>query len=383
MAELLKLNESGQLSELINQNMDLAKKLREASERVDMLSKDGNETKDEYAAALNDLVVAKTAINNFKREKQSQDKRIEELESRLRNEDKSLADNPAADPAETEVLRNIIQKLRRQQERRRESSEVLLQAIGEKSKKDPSIASAVELMNAAELPLSPEELKIADIAEDHRIAANIDAAGARPREAVFEETRQLNKSTAPYKQAAQRAFLSERLESARELLQMVTEANPGDIQAICSLGVINLRRKDDPAAAMAAVENFRRAVELDSQNPYAQRMLGKSLMQAGPGGEAEAEASLKRAVELAPTNATNHVVLGLLFYETGREKEAEDEFKAAIACDDTMSESYFNLAVLYGHQGKKKKGMECYQDSLLRNGKPDNDLQKRLEEKAQ
>ncbi|MDB6077194.1 MAG: hypothetical protein JWO82_941, partial [Akkermansiaceae bacterium] len=41
------------------------------------------------------------------------------------------------------------------------------------------------------------------------------------------------------------------------------------------------------------------------------------------------------------------------------------------------------LAVLYGHQGKKKKGMEYYQNALLRKAVPDATLEKRLEEKTQ
>jgi Flp pilus assembly protein TadD len=378
MSALLKLNEGGQLRELIDQNMGLAKQLREATEKVDRLNADNNEKNNDYASALNDLVMAKTAINNFKREKQSQDKRIEELEQRLQSEDKNLAENPAADPAEAEVLRKIIQKQLRQQDRRRESRELLLQAIGEKSKNDPAIASAMELFNASEVPLTTDELKWVDGHPDIQILSKV----PRSKDQVDASTAELERETTPYKKAAQHAFVNEHLQSARELLELASQANPGDIQAICSLGVINLRLGNTPGAAAAAVENFRRAVELDSRNPYAQRMLGKSLMEAGPeagpGAAVEAEGAFKRAVELAPTNPNNHIVLGKFFFETGREKEAEDELKAAITCDDVMNEPYYNLAVLYAQQGKKKKGLESYQSALERGCGPDFDLEKQL-----
>ena len=60
MANLLKLNESGRIGLLIEQNMGLAKSLREATEKVDRLNLDSNSAKDQIVDALRDLAIAKS-----------------------------------------------------------------------------------------------------------------------------------------------------------------------------------------------------------------------------------------------------------------------------------------------------------------------------------
>ncbi len=89
MASLLKLNEAGRIQDLIEQNMALAKNLREANEKVDRLYRESNADKDAYTDALRDLAIAKSQINRLHQEKREQDRRLSELESRLKNEDSS------------------------------------------------------------------------------------------------------------------------------------------------------------------------------------------------------------------------------------------------------------------------------------------------------
>ena len=87
MAALLKLNEAGRIQELIEQNMALAKNLREANEKVDRLFRESNADKDAYTDALRDLAIAKSQINRLHQEKREQDQRLADLENRLRNEE--------------------------------------------------------------------------------------------------------------------------------------------------------------------------------------------------------------------------------------------------------------------------------------------------------
>jgi predicted nucleic acid-binding Zn-ribbon protein len=69
MAALLKLNEAGRIQELIEQNVSLAKNLREANEKVDRLFRESNADKDAYTDALRDLAIAKSQINRLHQEK--------------------------------------------------------------------------------------------------------------------------------------------------------------------------------------------------------------------------------------------------------------------------------------------------------------------------
>ena len=101
MSALLKLNEAGRMQDLIEQNMALAKNLREANEKVERLNRESNADKDAITDALRDLAIAKSQINSLHQEKLAQDKRIAELKNRLENEENALANGQvAADPME-------------------------------------------------------------------------------------------------------------------------------------------------------------------------------------------------------------------------------------------------------------------------------------------
>ncbi|MCW1920933.1 tetratricopeptide repeat protein [Luteolibacter arcticus] len=371
MKALLASEDGDRIQKVIDQNMDLARQLREANETVTRLNKDHNATQDELIEAMRDLALAKDNINAFKREKTAQDQRIADLERRLRSETAALAAKDA-DPAEAEMLRAIIQKQIRIQERRRQSAELLVDAVGAKAEKDDKIKEAFELFKGTEMVLSPQE---AELVKDRSVDDEFTYPGARSQPEVDASIAELEGGNRPFIDASTRAFVAGRYQSSRELFEMVLDQNPGDTGTMCKLGVVHLHLKEPQDAAKV----FRNATVIDSNNPYAHRMLGLSLMRTGDYGEAQE--ALKRSVTLAPTHAEGRVVLGKLCFDLGQEEEAEKEFKAAINFDDAMSDSYFNLAYLYAKQGKKKQGREYYQMAMERGAQPDPELDKRLANK--
>lgn len=368
MAALLKLNEGSQIQQLIDQNMGLAKQLREATEKVERLNQTNNATQDQLLEAMRDLAIAKGNINDFKREKAAQDQRIEELERRLRSEAASLAAQNG-DPAEAEMLRAIIQKQLRIQERRRQAAELLVDAVGDKAAKDQTIREALDLFKGAEMPLSQEEMNLvrAEGVDDEFVSPF-----RRPQDQVDASVAQLERGNLPYTDAATRAYVNQRFQSCRELFELVLERHPGDTDTMCRLGNVHLRL-DDPASAATV---FRNATVIDGSNPYAHRMLGYSLMRTGDLGDALA--ALKRSVELAPTHADGRVVLGKLLFDLGQPREAEEQFKSAIAYDDANPLPHFNLAYLYAREGRKKQGREHYRSAIERGAAPDLDLERSL-----
>ena len=368
MKALLASEDGDRIQQVIDQNMSLARQLNEAKEAMDRLNKDHNATQDELIEAMRDLALAKDNINAFKREKVSQDQRIEELERRLRTETAALSAK-GADPAEAEMLRSIIQKQLRIQERRRQTAELLIDAAGLKAEKDDKIKSALELYNSPELQLSQQEM---DVVKDRRVDNEFFSVGSRPQSEVDASIAELEGGNRPYIDAATRAFVAGRFQSSRELFEMVLDKNPGDTGTMCMQGVVQLKLQQPDEAAKV----FRNATVIDANNPYAQRMLGYSLMQTGDYGEAQE--ALKRSVTLAPTHAEGRVVLGKLCFDMGQEDEAEKEFKAAIDFNDAMPDPYFNLAFLYAKQGKKKQGLDYYRNALERGAAPDLALEKRL-----
>jgi hypothetical protein len=367
MKALLKLNEAGRIQELIEQNVDLAKKLREAGERVDRLNADGNATKDMLAEALRDFAIAKSQINRLQAEKRNQDQRIADLEKRLKEEEAGLASG-GGDSAEANMLREIIKKQLLVQERRRQAKDELVKAIQQLGSKDAVVQQAIKQLDGQDLELSPEEQKL--------IAGNADAdlvsPYARDRKTVEGAMGGLSRELEGYDMAAKKAFSSGRLLPARELYELSVEANPGDQSSLCKLGVVQLRLED----WMSATESFRRATEIDANNPYAHRMLGYAQLKISD--IVGAEQSLKTAVDLSPDDASAHLLLGKVYYRQGRLPEAESAFRASVAADPSKNEPYFNLAVLCARTNKLKEGLKLYQQALDLGALPDPALEKKL-----
>lgn len=372
MAALLKLNESGQLQQVIDQNLALDRELRQARERYDELQQENDATKEDLVAALRDLAISKLRIQEFRREREEQEQRLSELRQRLRHEEDQLA-TTEADPAEVEMLRSIIQRQLKIQEKREQARGLLLSALGEKAAQDQEIQRAMAIFQGAELNLSPDEMRVLDAEE---VDGVIVSPYARPRDEVERSLAGLERDLAPYRTAAVRAFQNGRLLAARETFEMIVERHPGDSATMCKLGLVELKL-DDP---VAAAEIFRRASEVDPTNPYAHRMLGhaSSVM----GANDDALAALRRAAELSPTHAETHVLLGNLLFRMGQLEEAEETFLTAIACDETLAEPQYNLAVLQARLGRPAEGYKHYLRALELGAPPNLELEQKLRSKS-
>jgi tetratricopeptide (TPR) repeat protein len=370
MSALLKLNEDGRIQDLVQQNMGLAKNLREANEKVERLNLDNNSAKDDIIDALRDLAIAKSQINKLHQEKREQDSRLAELENRLKGEETALSKGQvAANPEEVAVLRDIIQRQLRVQERRRQARDLLIEAVKEMGAKDERIAQAVKLFDGQEIELSPDEQRLI---ADKQVDGEFISPFAQDRATVGRNTAELNRDITVFERTAEKSFAAGRYLPTRELFQMIVEQHPGHIPALCKLGVVNLRLKD-PAAA---VDTFRRAVELDANNPYAHRMLGFAFMSLG--NLAAAEQNVKQAVELAPADAKSQLLLGIIHNRLGRKSEAESHYKAAISADPIPSEPYYNLALLCSRNKRLDEAKNYYDQALERGAIPDPALEQRL-----
>lgn len=367
MSELLKTDTTNRVPQLIEQNLTLHKQLVEAEAKVDRIKNENVANQNELAEALRDLVVAKNQIRNLQVDKREQDQRILDLEKRLRTEEQNLAAN-ASNPAEAEMLRDMIKKQLRVQDRRRQARELLVDSMKQLGKQDDRLSQAIELLEGPEIVLSQEEQKLLAPRADGEIRSPFaqdprHVAGARA---------QLDRDLDPFDRAAKKAFANGRLFSARELYQQCVEADPGDTASLCKLGVVMMRLDDTPSAS----DVFRRATELDTRNSYSHRMLGFAEMRLG--NLTSAEQAARRAVEIAPEDALAHILLGNIYFRQNRDTEAESEFKAAISADPLLSEPYYNLAFLYSRDGRKDQARRYYSDALERGAVPDESLEKRF-----
>ena len=91
-----------------------------------------------------------------------------------------------------------------------------------------------------------------------------------------------------------------------------------------------------------AVQEFRRALELEPDDAAAHWHIGAAL--ASRGAYAEATTHLARSVELDPRNGQAHNDLGLVFALQGRFDEGVDHLERAVALDPRSDEARRNLA---------------------------------------
>ncbi len=95
---------------------------------------------------------------------------------------------------------------------------------------------------------------------------------------------------------------------------------------------------------LAAVEAYRRAIELDVELAAAHLNLGRLLHEAGQRAEALAHYELARAA--APDDAIAAYNLGVALEDLRREVEAIDAYRAALALDPDHADARHNLARL-------------------------------------
>lgn len=370
MAALLKLNEDGRIQDLIEQNMGLARKLREADESLKRMQRESNVDKDAITESLRDLAMAKFQINRLRQEQQAQQQRIVELEERLQQEQQALASGQASsDPHEVEVLRDIIRRQLRMQKARRQARELLVNAVKALGNKDEQLAEAAKLFEAQEIILTPEERKLV---ADRQVDVEFVSPFARSQTEVNQATAGLKRDIDVFDRAARKAFVAGRLMPTRELYEMILDQHPGHIPTLCKIGVVQLKLNQP----QEALDSFQRASELEPDNAYTLRMMGYALMRCSRLEEAEATA--RRAVELDPTDAKTHMLLATLCYHLGKSGDAESHFKGAINADPMPSEPYYNLALIYSGSGRIEQAQEYYRQALERGALPDPKLEKEL-----
>lgn len=371
MAALLKLNEAGRIEQLIEQNMGLARDLREANEKVERLNLNSNAVKDDVVDALRDLAIAKSQINRLHAEKREQDRRMKDLEERLEAEEASLVsgDSDASDE-EVEILREVIRRTLRVQDRRRQAKELLVDAAKALGKDNPKLKAAIDLFDSSEIELTPDEQRLV---ADQQVDGEFFAPRTRDQASVESATDALNLELDSYDRAATKAFLAGRLLPTRELFEMMVERHPGHVPGLCKLGVVQIKLNEISAAG----ESFRKAIELDPGNAYAHQMLGYTYLRAE--NLPSAEEYVSKAIELSPSEAKGYLLLGTIKYRQGNLDEAEAKFKSAISVDPIPSEPYFNLGMLYAKNGKSEEAREFYAKALERGAVPDQGLEKRIQ----
>jgi Tfp pilus assembly protein PilF len=372
MAALLKLSESGRVQQLIEQNMSLAKELRESKERVELLNQNANENNDSLLEALRDLAITKSKILSLQKEKSAQDQRMNDLEKQLLSNEKSLGQGEnTVNKQEAEALREIIKRQLRQQELRKKKAQVLLDAAKSKSTGDANYDEAIALLTDEKISLTPEEQKIVDA---QRIDGEIFSPYAGSKDRVAAANTEMHEQIENFTKSAVRAFGANRLSASREVLEFILEdVHPGHIPTMTKLGIVQMRLEDYPAAALT----LRNAIENDETRSNSHRLLGLALYKSGD--MPAAEQSVRRALEIDPKDYRAYTLLGNTLFRANQFAEAQLSYEKAIELNPENADVYHNLALLHQRKGELKLARETYAKAIEYGSPPNPELESKLQ----
>ncbi|MFP6884609.1 MAG: tetratricopeptide repeat protein [Roseibacillus sp.] len=368
MVALLKLNESERVQLLIKQNMDLGRDLKTARDRLKALHTDNNATKDQLIEAKRDLAQAKGRLIDFQRENASQKNRLEAMEDRLRNAGTELKEDLKSaklDPGsrqEMEMLQDIILRQLRIQEHRRSAKESIMAEIRKIGQQGGALVRNIQGLFDQELKLTAEEGRL--LAE-FKIDDDFIFDDRPEQHEVANAVRSLQQSITIKDQLARRAFSNGRFLAAREVFESILDQHPGHVETMLNLGVVHVKNEDIPLA----ISSFNDALVIRGDNlPFAHFMLGVCHYRVAD--LQNSRLSLQHAVDLDNDNAKAFVFLGNVAGREDHDDEAENHFKTAIQIDPTLSDPYYNLAVIYLRKGMKEEALQFYQEALKRGADP-------------
>jgi tetratricopeptide (TPR) repeat protein len=154
------------------------------------------------------------------------------------------------------------------------------------------------------------------------------------------------------------------IEKSQRILAEGLEKRPNELRLVGEqvLGDLDAR---DPQEAL---ERLNRAIEKHPDAALLYAMRGRVYMGFTRKNELvfpdEAEADLKKAIELEPENADPYASLAQLYRQTGRLQEAVDAFVKAAEADPTNANARVVLGTLYEQAGQFDKAIEEYEAAI-------------------
>lgn len=142
---------------------------------------------------------------------------------------------------------------------------------------------------------------------------------------------------------------------AVKVLMRATDLNPSDPRPYYFLSNAYQR---SPRAAGDVCARFQRLENLQPYNPHAAYYYAMALWQndgmasSGPDPR-EAQSLLRKAVQLDPSYARAHLLLGKIYSQERRYAEAIPEYQQTLRLDPSLIEAYYLLGQAYTHLGKK------------------------------
>lgn len=378
IADLVKLNDPEKTKALLDENLNLARQLKELQEQMSSQQSTATVQSAQLTQMQMEMALVKQRMIELRDENTGYRKRISQMSEKLRSTDSALEkaiNAPDVDPvvvAENKLLRETISKQLRTLTVRENARELMAAAYKRLKLQDPQMENAIKMLDQG-LELTAEEKQILEKQEQSRSAnAVLVAPGNATPEQRAQAYQQLQMEVDALGKGATDAYTKGRYAAAEQLYQTLLDKHPGHYAAHINMGVTLLKMN----RAEEAQKVLQNAVDLDPEHPTGQFLLGVALYRIGK--DAGAQMALTAATLADPANAKAYFYLGNIAASSGKTAAAIKNYQRTLELDPSLIDVYYNMSSTYLNGGMVKDAQKSYDLAIRAGALPDPELEKRL-----
>ena len=372
---IVDLNSPEKTKALLDQNLTLDQKLKEALNRVQELEGRMEAEGDERSVLAQQLEAARKEADRLREdmtglydENMAYRNRVSTLTERLNNLEAELeaqAAKPTVDPAlaeENQVLREVVAKQKRTLSIQAEGRKLLIETYKQMKNADAETVGALQRLEDESNPdLTDAERRVVDtikVAEDGTESpVNIGEQAVRAVRAGLE--------TQALASLAQKAFSKKRYTAAEQLYRTLVDAEPDNVPGLVNLGTILLYRN----RCEESVEYLERARRLSPNLAVPYYLAAISYYRLDRMDEARR--LFARTIELDPANAESFFYLANIEGLRGEHERALKHYAAAIKLKPAIADAHYNMARIYAEAKKIPEAARAYDRSIHYGAEPD------------
>ena len=394
-----------EMAKLLADNSRLKQELEVTRQQVETLKVESAKKDADLAMKEGEIVVLKTQLGDIqaeiaklRQENTGYQTQVADLTMKLKEMTQGLDGQPTGIKSdstlahENQTLRAIIMRNLRQQERLRQSKELVINEMRKMENVSRLLMENLEDMTAGKVRITVDEEalfsepELREILAVNGVSATLEATTTRPKT--------INKGQVSPPVAtgassgltveekllvqAENALQSQDYKAAEQNLKDALRANPKNATALLSLAGIKInQRKQDEAEVL-----LQKALVYQPNNAAAHYRLGVCYFQQNK--LVDASNSFEKAARNERSNARAHHYLGIIASKMSNRARAEAEFKSALAVDPGYGDAHFNLAVLYatGNPPNLDRAREHYRLAIKKGVAPDASLERLINSNA-
>lgn len=374
---------------IMAENTRLKQELEVARQQVDTLKATGEKKDVEIASLKTQITGIQSDLAKLRQENNVYQSQVADLTVRLKEMDSNSPSGQSPKLAkDNAMLRNIIMRDLRQQERQRQAKELVIAEMKKMEHSSTQLMDHLEEMTSAKIILTLDEEplftapQLKEIIDANGVRSTLMAVSGKsknPRDKSSANSKEKPKSAAA---TAEEKILAEAIKaeqkgdmkSAEQFYQDALRANPKNTSVLISLAALKQQQKKYDDAKVL----LQKCLVYDPENSQAHYRLGVCHFQQN--NLPDAMTSFEKSLVKNGGNARVHHYLGIIASRMNNTQRAESEFKQALAIDPQDGDTHFNLAVLYATSNPPDwlSAKKHYKDALERGIKSDASLEKLL-----